>query len=232
MPPRFLGSYPVRNRATIGGNICRASPSGDLLPPLLIYDARLVIFSQNGFRSVLLRDFFIGPGKTILEEDEILVEVILPQVSPSASSGYLKYSRREAMDLAIVGVAAMLIPRTDSKDELRLALGAVGPTPFRAINVEKTWQKRGPLDYEEVGTLASAECQPIDDIRSSANYRRKIVSVLTIRLLTMLSRVPRLFTNTRNLIMSLYHLFYPEWKNHRNGCSSPLDFIESTCEKS
>jgi len=182
-----LGSYPVRNRATIGGNVCRASPSGDLIAPLLIYEAMATVYCSAGQRIMALDTFFVGPGETVLGRDEILVELTLPAPKEGWHSAYLKCSPRRAMDLAVVGVAVGLGPGDRQWRELRIALGAVGPTPFRARQTERAWKERDSLTWKEIGELAAAECQPIDDLRGGADYRRHIVGVLVARMLYQLA---------------------------------------------
>jgi CO/xanthine dehydrogenase FAD-binding subunit len=178
-----LGSYPVRCQATIGGNICRASPSGDLLPSLLLYDASVGVVGREGRRIVKLNEFFWGPGKTVLQEDEILADILLPAPKSDSFSAYLKHSPRRAMDLAVVGVAVGIWHALGRIEDVRVALGAVGPTPFRALKAESTWKQKDPVTWEEIGSIAATECNPISDIRGSEYYRRKIVAVHVTRML-------------------------------------------------
>jgi carbon-monoxide dehydrogenase medium subunit len=184
---QVLGSYPVRNRATIGGNVCRAAPSGDLIPPLLIYEARAVVCCPAGQRVVTLDTFFIGPRETILARDDILVELALPPLEGDWHSAYAKYSPRRAMDLAVVGVAVGLRRGDRQWRDLRIALGAVGPTPLRARKAEGAWKQKHSLTWREIGELAAGECEPIDDLRASAAYRRHLVRVLVARTLSELA---------------------------------------------
>lgn len=183
-----LGSFPVRCQATIGGNICRASPSGDLLPSLLLYNASAGVAGTNGKRIVKLSDFFLGPGETVLEKDEILTDILLPSPDSDSYATYQKISPRRAMDLAVVGVAVGIWFSDGKIEDVRIALGAVGPTPLRAIKAETTWKDKNPVDWEEIGSVAATECKPIGDIRGSANYRRKLVAVYVARMLDDLSR--------------------------------------------
>ena len=183
-----LGSFPVRCQATIGGNICRASPSGDLLPSLLLYNASAGVAGTNGKRIIKLSDFFLGPGETVLEKDEILTDILLPSPDSDSYATYQKISPRRAMDLAVVGVAVGIWFSRGKIEDVRIALGAVGPTPLRAIKAEMTWKDKNPVDWEEIGSVAATECKPIGDIRGSANYRRKLVAVYVTRMLDDLSR--------------------------------------------
>jgi CO/xanthine dehydrogenase FAD-binding subunit len=186
----LLGSYPVRGLATIGGNICRASPVGDLLPPLLVYDAVVVLAGRGGRRPVALEHFLLGPGHTDLRPGEVLVEVLLPPPMPGLRSSYRKHSPRRAMDLAVISAAAALAPGAAARPTLRLALGGVAPVVFRPRRAEDAWAEGRAADWRDVAKLATEECQPIDDLRASASYRRRVVAVVVRRLLENLSGGP------------------------------------------
>lgn len=182
-----LGSYQVRCRATLGGNLCNASPAADMIPGLISLGAKAKISSRSGDRLLLLEEFFAGPGRTNLRPGEILIEVQVPNPPGPMGFHYTKHSIRKAMDLAVVGVAVTLFP-TPGKDrcsEARIGLGAVGPIPMRASRAEK--YLRGQKPEEEIiaqaARLTSEEAQPISDIRASGEYRREMVRVLTDRAL-------------------------------------------------
>jgi carbon-monoxide dehydrogenase medium subunit len=185
----LVGSPQIRNLATLGGNICNASPSADTIPPLLVLDAQVELASVRGTRSVALADFFIGPGKSILEADEILSAVIIPKPAPGSAAVYLKHSPRRAMDLAVVGVGARLAKAGDGL-EARIALGAVAPTPLRVLEAERLLQDAARLDEDlilEAARLAAEAAKPISDVRASAEYRVEMVRVLARRALLQLS---------------------------------------------
>ena len=176
-----IGSVQIRNKGTIGGNLCNASPSADLAPPLIVMNATIRILGKAGERTIKVEDFFLSPGKTVLKHDELLTAVQVPNLPLRSSATYLKFSRRGGMDLAIVGVASLLAINADSKCELaRIAMGAVAPTPLRAKKAETliTGKKISDEVTEEVAQTASEEAKPISDIRASANYRREIIRVL------------------------------------------------------
>lgn len=178
---RELGSIQVRNRATIVGNVCRASPSADTLPPLIADSASLRIVGGKGERTVRLEDFFTGPGKTVLGVDELVTELVLPPPPPNTRKVYIKHGRRKAMELATVGVAVSLT----EKSEIRIVLGAVAPTPIRARKAEDLLRGR-TLDEKliaQAAELAESESRPISNVRASAAYRREMVRVLTRRAL-------------------------------------------------
>ena len=180
---RELGSIQVRNRATIVGNICRASPSADTLPPLIADGATVKMFGPAGERTVPLEGFFTGPGKTVLAPGELVTEIAVPPPPPRTGKHYLKHGRRKAMELATVGVAVSVTLDADTCRQIRIALGAVAPTVIRARQAEDTLRGRA-LDgaaIEAAAQIAMGECRPISNVRGSAEYRREMVGVLTQR---------------------------------------------------
>ncbi len=182
---RELGSIQIRNRATVVGNVCRASPSADTPPPMMADDARLQLFGPAGARDVALEDFFTGPGQTILAPDEVATGITIPPPGPHTGKAYLKHGRRKAMELATVGVAARLSRDGDVMREIRLVLGAVAPTPIRARKAEAVLAGRSwnPGLVEEAAEVARQEARPIGDVRASREYRSGMVAVLTRRAL-------------------------------------------------
>lgn len=177
-----LGSVQVRNVATIGGNLCTASPSAETAPSLLVYEAEVQLVSPRGERRLSLESFFLGPGETALENKEVLKEILLPFPPPNSSGAYLKLGRRKSVDLSVVNVAVLLTlnPQTGICERARIALGAVAPTPIRAKGAEKALEGN-PLDervIRKAAEYAGQECSPISDIRGSAEYRREMVKVL------------------------------------------------------
>jgi len=175
----------IRSLATIGGNLCSAVPSADTAPPLVALGASVTLTGKNGQRTLLVEDFFSGPEMTALSPDEILSHVSIPNPPKNSGGAYLKLMRRNAMDLALVGVAASLT--LDGKKrickEARIALGAVAPTPMRALGAEKLFLNKEPDENlaMEAGKIAAEEARPISDIRASKGYRTEMVRVLTKR---------------------------------------------------
>ena len=176
-----LGSIQVRHRATVGGNLCNASPSADMAPALLALDARAMIFGKQGQRNIELVDFFLGPGVTSLSDGELLARLEIPVTRARCGSVYYKVSTRNAMDLAFVGVAVLI--EVDDRERIvkaRVALGAVAPTPIRVPQAEKLLE--GSVVNREAAQvsaeLAARYCDPISDIRASAEYRREMVRAL------------------------------------------------------
>jgi len=179
-----LGSIQVRHRATIGGNLCNASPSADTAPALLALDAQAEIFGKTGARVIELEKFFLGPGKTVLGDGELLTGLKIPLTRHRQGSVYYKLSTRKAMDLAFVGVAVLLeLDGNDKISKARIALGAVAPTPVRVLPAEKLLEsiRLNPEAARESAELAARSCEPITDHRASAEYRREMVRELCQR---------------------------------------------------
>ena len=174
-----LGTVQIRNRGTIAGNLCNASPAAETAPALIILAATARIVGVGGERAVALEDFFIGPGRSALQSDEILTEIQIPNLPPRSGGVYLKHSIKR-MDIAIVGVGVVITLDGEACRDIKTALGAVAPTPIRARKVEEVL--RGQVLDKEVmeraAQIASEESHPIDDIHSYAEYRSQMVRVL------------------------------------------------------
>lgn len=174
-----LASYQLRNRATLVGNICNASPGADLAPPLLVFEAVVHIVSLLGSRTVPVAEFFTGVKKTVLRQEEMVIGVSLPEPPPGDRSLYLKQARIKGHDLGIVGVAA----RLTGEKKFHLAMSSVAPTPIRLFQLEQTLNAR-PLSLalaERAGEEARRWIHPISDVRSSAEYRTHVAGVLVKR---------------------------------------------------
>jgi carbon-monoxide dehydrogenase medium subunit len=182
-----MASVQIRNLATVGGNMCNAAPSADLAPILIALNATAVINGAKGERRVALEEFFIAPGKSVLGVSELLISLEVPK--QEGKSIYLKHSPREHMDIAVVGVGIAcrgFNPLTRQAADVRVVLGAVAPIPLRAKNAEEEVMG-GSLTKERIeraAKIAAEEAKPIDDVRGSVWYRRKIVEVLVKRGLT------------------------------------------------
>jgi aerobic carbon-monoxide dehydrogenase medium subunit len=179
-----VGSIQIRNRATVGGNMANATPSADVAPALIALNATAKIAGASSQKTVLLEEFFRGPGLTIMDADEILIEITIPKTAPQLVGEYIKFSPRDMMDLAYVGIAVAYNLGSDKKcNGVRIVLGAVAPTPIRAKNSEALLE--GKVLTEElaakVGDEAARESKPISDVRSSADYRRAMVGIMTKR---------------------------------------------------
>ncbi len=179
-----LGTEQVRNLGTLGGNLGNASPSAEFAPPLLILDASVRCLGRRGERVVPLDGFFVGPGKSALEADEVITDIHVPNPPDRAQLVYLKHSLRR-MDVAMAAAAVMVLLDGDICRDVRIALGAVAPTVFRARGAEQaligkrlTGDSRESELLEEAAQVAVGEARPIDDIRGYASYRRKVVAML------------------------------------------------------
>lgn len=173
-----VASCQIRNRATVAGNLCNASPAADTVPALSVLKASVLIAGPKGERQVLAEDFCIGPGKTVLTGGEWVAKIVVPKVSPTAIGVYLKHSRRRMVDLATVGLAVF----RDGRD-IRIAFGAAGPTVIRARAAEELLLEQGLNDVtsRKAATLTAQAAAPIGDIRASREYRLHIVEVLAQR---------------------------------------------------
>jgi len=181
-----IGTPQIRNLATIGGNICSAVPSADSAPPLLTLDATVSISGSAGERSMEVSDFFLDARKNALERDELLTEIQLPVFPARTEAVFVKKGRVAAADLATVNVAVRLTMSADGIcQDVRIALGAVAPTPVRAKVAESMLQGKKPQDelLEKVAEQASKEIKPISDVRGSAEYRQILSHVLVERAL-------------------------------------------------
>lgn len=178
-----IASTQVQNRGTIAGNICNAVPSADSAPALLCLGARILSVIKEGERTIPVEEFFAGPNKTTLRPDEIVKEIQVPVMPERGKGEYTKLSPRSRMDLAVVGVGAMLVSKNGIFEDARISLGAVSPTPIRARKAEAILVG-ARVDDETIrraAKSASEECKPIDDHRASAEYRRMMVEVLVRR---------------------------------------------------
>ena len=183
---REFAGPPIRNRGTLGGNIVNASPGADLLPPLLAYDASVVLASSGTERELPLSEFFTGPGQTIMAPEEILTEIRMPVMPSRTASAFIKLGQRRSMAIALVSVAARLT--LDQKGVIsvaRIALGAVAPTPIRAHAAETVLTGRRLSDelIEQAARQAQDTAKPISDVRAHEPYRKDMTEVLVRRAL-------------------------------------------------
>jgi CO/xanthine dehydrogenase FAD-binding subunit len=183
----FIGSVQVRDRATMGGNLCNAAPSADTAPILIAYGALATISDGSDERTVPLEEFFTGPGQTVLEPGELLTAITVP---PPVARTFGKYYKtfRSAMDCCTVGVGVCAVFADDNVTvkDVRLVMGAVAPTPMRAPACEGMLRGKTLDDdlIEQVGLQAAEEIRPITDVRASADYRKVLAEVLTKRALS------------------------------------------------
>lgn len=177
---KTVGAWPLRQRATLAGNLCNASPAADTAVALLALDAEVRVASTAGHRTILVREFFLGPGQAALLPGDLVTEVVLPGASAGFRGSYQRLSRRKGMDLATVGV---LVGKSNGTlpARWRVALAAVAPTPLRLRAVEELLEAKGAGAADEAAEAARLACRPISDLRGSAEYRREMVGVLVRR---------------------------------------------------
>ena len=179
-----VASYQLRNRATIVGNICNASPAGDTIGACLVLEAVLNVHGKDGIRQEPLHSFFTDPGETILSPGEIVLSVELPIPPDGAKGTYIKHGRNKISDLAMVGVTVFAYPdsSTASGYRFKLALASVAPTPIIVDEVEKILADN-PITDERISEAAGAAqkaSKPIDDVRASGEYRKAMVKNLSL----------------------------------------------------
>jgi len=178
-----VGAVQTQSLATVGGNLCSGLPSADSATSLMVLNAKLRLVSKGQERIVEVKDFFVGPGKTTLQCNEILAEIIIPIVQ-NRRACFLKIGRRKAMSLSIINCATSLrIDRNGTIEEARIALGAVATTPMLAIEAEKliTGEKPSVELFKQAGKIAAGEINPRSSIRASAEYRRLLAEMMVKR---------------------------------------------------
>ena len=183
---RETANVQIRNMGTVAGNLCNAAPSADNAPTLLALNAEVLINGAKGERRLALDQFFKGPGLNALDSGEILTAILVPAPEPGSGVSYQHISARGKVDISAVCVGSMVRMEKDLCCDVRIFLGAVAPVPMRAVKTEATVldQQLTEEIIEKAGVAALDESQPITDVRSSADYRKKMVAVLTRRALT------------------------------------------------
>ena len=187
----LVGSPSIRNLGTIGGNICNASPSADTAPPLLAYNAEVIIWSPSSKKTINIKNFFSGPQRNILQAGEIMQGFIL-HPEKELIADYEKLGIRKAMEIAIVNVGiAMKIEEKRYCSRIRIALGAVAPTPIRAQKAEKILENQliTSQQVQKAAETAANEANPISDIRASSDYRKKMTGFLVKKMISDLSGI-------------------------------------------
>ena len=181
-----IGAVQTRNLGTLGGNLVTAVPSMDSGPTLVALDAIVTVAGPGGRRQMPLADFFVGPRKTVLKSDELLVEIIIPKENVGKPTHFLKFGLRKGQALALVNVAASFwVGEGNTFKAPRIGLGAVAPKVIHAAAAERYLEGKAiTLDaMAEAGKLAVNDAKPINDFRASASYRRDLIAVLTRRAL-------------------------------------------------
>ncbi len=178
-----VGAPQIRNRGTIAGNLITASPANDTITPLMALDASVTLQSVNGTRTVSLKDFYTGVRKTVMQVDEMLVDISFPAMKTTQRGTFIKLALRRAQAISIVDVAILLDLKADLVTSASITLGAVAPTIIHAPEAEKFLEGKKLSEdiITEAARLTMNASKPIDDIRGSAAYRREMVRVCTAR---------------------------------------------------
>jgi len=180
---KSIGSPQIRNLGTIGGNICNASPCGDILTPIIVLEGELILISPYGKRKIPAKDFFIGPKKTIITENEILTEIVFKKLfSNEENSSFRKIGKRNGQTISQVNVAIWLKKRKKSNEieDIRIAVGSVAPIPLKLEKVE-IFLKGSTINQEilkDALKVIDEQIKPISDVRASENYRRMVIGSL------------------------------------------------------
>jgi carbon-monoxide dehydrogenase medium subunit len=180
----LIGSDQIQNRSSLGGNLCNASPAADSVPAMMVNGVRAVVASPTGTRTIPVDEVTTGPGSTSLADDEIVVELELDHRPANTGDAYLRIIPRTEMDIAVVGAGARItLDESGTCTEAAIALGAVAPTAIRVPEAEAALRGQ-PITDDTLATVAaaaSAACNPIDDKRGTAAYRRQVAGVLARR---------------------------------------------------
>lgn len=191
----LIGSIQIQGRASIGGNLCNAAPSGDSIPPVITLGGEAHINGPNGWRSVAAEDFCTGPGRSVLEPGEILVGIQIPAPAANSGTAYLRFIPRNEMDIAVAGVSSSVVLDASGQtiQSARIALASVGPTPILASAAGDSLTGKAVSDdaIAEAGRLASEAATPITDMRGTIRQRHHLVDVLTRRTLNIAIRRAR-----------------------------------------
>lgn len=180
-----LASPLIRNLATIGGNICNASPAGDMIPPLMCYDAELKVASIGGDKNYKIEEFFVGPGSTKLSKGDLLTEIFIPLKDGKFTYSFIKYGYRKALEIAVINVATLIeLDEAKKIKDIKIALGSVAPRVFRLREAEDLIKQAGTINnklLENVADIATEKSSPMSDIRATAEYRSTLLRVLVKR---------------------------------------------------
>jgi carbon-monoxide dehydrogenase medium subunit len=191
----LIGSIQIQGRASIGGNLCNAAPSGDSIPPIITLSGEAHINGPNGWRAVAAEDFCTGPGRNVLEPGEILVGIQIPAPVANSGTAYLRFIPRNEMDIAVAGVSSSVVLDASGQtiQSARIALASVGPTPILATAAGESLAGKAVSDdaIAEAGRLASEAATPITDMRGTIRQRHHLVDVLTRRTLNIAIRRAR-----------------------------------------
>jgi carbon-monoxide dehydrogenase medium subunit len=179
----------VRNRATVGGNLADASPAADMAPPLLVLDTVLEAESMNKKREIPLKNFFIGPRKTVLRDDEMISSIRIKNSLSNKNGCFIKLGLRQAMAISVATMAMILEVEKNRVKDVRIAMGSIAPIPLRLFKTEEFLKNKEISDdlIEKAIQKVREEVNPIGDVRASAEYRRYISGILFKRAIKQLA---------------------------------------------
>ncbi len=181
----LIGSIQIQSRATVGGNLCNASPAADTVPSIIVLGAVAQIAGPNGRREVAVEDFCTGPGQTVLESGEFLVSLHIPPPQPNSGAFFLRFIPRNEMDIAVVNAAASVVLNEDKNRvaSARIAVGAVAPIPLFLSEAAEALAGNGISDeaVERAAEIAREAARPISDMRGTVEQRKHLTGVLTRR---------------------------------------------------
>ena len=181
----LIGGIQIQGRASLGGNLCNAAPSGDSIPALIAHNAIAEVAGPGGKRDVPVEDFCTAPGRTVLGPGEFLVALRMPTPPANFGASYLRFIPRNEMDIAVAGAGASVVMDGDTVTACRVALASVAPTPVLAEEAGAALVGKSPTDdvLAQAAEAARAAAKPISDMRGTAEYRTHLVGVLTTRAL-------------------------------------------------
>jgi CO/xanthine dehydrogenase FAD-binding subunit len=184
---QLIGGVQIQYRASVGGNLCNASPAADSIPALIVHEASCLIANNHGTREIPVEQFCVAPGKNVLQQGEFLLAIIVPVVKKNFGAHYLRFIPRNEMDIAVVGVGAS-VTLDDAKQKIvsaRIALGAVAPTPLFVEEAGSflAGKEITQENIQEATEIAQTAARPISDLRGTADYRKHLCAVLTRRAL-------------------------------------------------
>ncbi len=184
---RCVGGIQIQGRASLGGNLCNASPSADVIPSLMVHGATAQVAGERGVRTVAVGDFCTAPGRTCLADGEILVRLCVPLPPARSGSMFLRFTPRNEMDIAVVNAAAYIeLDDSDRFSTVRVAIGAVAPVPLlvREVTDSLGGQPATDATLREAAAICARAARPITDMRGTIEHRRQLVKVLVTRALT------------------------------------------------
>lgn len=181
----IIGGTAIQGRASIGGNLCNSGPAADSIPALIVHGATANIAGPDGRRTVPVEEFCTAPGANVLERGELLVSLTLPAMASDSGAHYLRFIPRNEMDIAVVGVGALVRLEGETIAAARIALGAVAPTPLYvpAVGDALAGKPATEASYEAAAAVARSAARPITDMRGTAEFRTHLIGVLTKRAL-------------------------------------------------